>query len=361
MTFPRWRYAFHSVILSAALLAFTITGCDTTDTPATSAEVTVMSYNLYLGADIFDLVGSTPQEIPIIAGALFAEVAATDYPLRAQAIASITAEHSPALIGLQEVSLYRTRTPSQFSTTPDAEDVAYDFLQITLDALAAEGLNYRVVANVENADVQLPATQDGGQTFFDVRLTDRDVILARNDVTVSNAVNANFSPAVTAPIPVGGQEILFIRGYNHVLATVDGISFTFANSHLETQVAAPQQPQEGQALELLSALGGVQQPVVLVGDFNSPADGSGTATYSLLTSQYTDAVAEVGPQEPTCCQAADLRNPQSELTTRIDLILHRGNVQTLSTATVGNEPGDRIEGLWPSDHAGVVARLRIHN
>jgi endonuclease/exonuclease/phosphatase family metal-dependent hydrolase len=354
--------------LAAALLALLalpllLLGCDSGDPDETAAEVSVMSYNLYLGADIFDLVGAPPEQVPAVAAALWAEVQATDFPTRARAIAAITKTHNPHLIGLQEVTLYRSQTPSDYIqgvTEPNAEDVEYDFLQIMMDALAAEGLEYTVVSTVENADVELPATYDG-QNFFDIRLTDRDVILARSGVSVSNPVEANFSASVTAEIPVGGQSIPFTRGYQHVRATVDGATFTFANSHLEVQVAAPQQPQEGQALELLNALANVTQPVILVGDFNSPADGSGTATYEILTSQYSDAVSIAGPVLPTCCQAADLRNPTSELTTRIDLILFRGDVTAVSTATVGNQPADRIEGLWPSDHAGVVARLRLND
>jgi endonuclease/exonuclease/phosphatase family metal-dependent hydrolase len=367
MTLPRWRLRIRAASLVTITLAIglslSITGCDSTDGPDASADVTVMSYNVYLGADIFDLVGAPPEQIPLIAAQLFAQVQATNFPARATAIASIVAEHDPALIGLQEVTLYRTQSPSDYVqgvTEPNAQDVAIDFLQILMDALAAEGLNYRVVANVTNADVELPSTTDG-QNFTDIRLTDRDVILARADVTTTNRVDANFSAEVTAPIPVGGMTIPFTRGYNHVRATVDGVSFTFANTHLEVQVAGDQQPQVGQAFELMQALNSLPQPIVLVGDFNSPPDGSGTIAYSLVDAQFTDAVTEVGPQEPTCCQAANLLNETSQLTSRIDLIFYRGNAQPLSTVTVGNRQQDRINGLWPSDHAGVVATLRINN
>jgi len=354
-----------SIIRSVAILLVAtpliLSGCDSDPIDDTaSADVTVMSYNLYLGADIFPLMGAPPEQVPVIGGQLWAQVQASDFPLRAEAIAGFVAEHEPALIGLQEVTLYRTREPSQFSNVPDAEDVAYDFLEIILDALAAEGLSYTAVSTVTNADVQVPITYDG-QNFIDVRLTDRDVILARTDVSVTNATEINFSEAVTAPIEIGGMTIPFTRGFNHVRATVDGVSFTFANAHLEVQVAGDLQPQEGQALEMLGHLNAAPLPHVLVGDFNSPADGSGTQTYQLLRSQYSDAVVSAGVEEPTCCQAADLLNPTSELTTRIDLILYRGDVSTLSAETIGNQPEDRINGLWPSDHAGVVATLRINN
>jgi len=334
---------------------------------APALAVVVMTYNLYLGTDIFDLVGAPPQTLPLVVSALYAEVVASDFPTRAQAIAAMIDEHNPHLIGLQEVTLYRTQTPSDIITgnmTPNASEVTYDFLQILLDALAARGLSYSAVATTINADVELPSTTDG-QTFTDIRFTDRDVILARQGVTVSNVVEQTFPLAVTAIIPVGGLNVPFTRGYNHLSATVGGKTFTFANAHLEVQVQAPQQPQEGQALILLNALENLAQPLVLVGDFNSRADGTGTQSYNFLTARYTDAAVEAGAEEMTCCQAADLRNPVSQLYERVDLILYEGNVTTRSFETLGNEPADRVSSggdlLWPSDHAGAVAKLLFNN
>ena len=53
-------------------------------------------------------------------------------------------------------------------------------------------------------------------------------------------------------------------------------------------------------------------------------------------------------------------NPTSQLTTRVDLVLLKGNIQVLDIRRVGEQPGDRTaSGLWPSDHAGVIATLKI--
>lgn len=366
-------------LLFLALL-LPIAGCDSDGGDEPSAEVNVMTYNLYLGAEIFALVGTPPEELPAVAGQLFADVQATDFPARAEAIADIIEEENPALIGLQEVTLYRTQTPAdnlpdeidQMPSTP-ATDVAFDFLQILQDALDARGLDYRVAATTTNADVEIPSTTDGA-TFTDIRLTDRDVILARNDVETANPVEANFATA--APVPVGGMAIPFTRGYNSVRATVDDVSFTFANAHLEVDDGDPEAAalvQVAQGLELVSALASAPAPVVLVGDFNSAADGSGTqvtltepiafsgTTYGLLTGTYTDAAAEAGVTDDTCCQDADLANTESDLTSRIDLILYRGDVEPLSAEVVGDERVDLGGPQWPSDHAGVVATLRIAN
>jgi endonuclease/exonuclease/phosphatase family metal-dependent hydrolase len=60
-----------------------------------------------------------------------------------------------------------------------------------------------------------------------------------------------------------------------------------------------------------------------------------------------------GPPGLTCCHAPALDDPTDHLRSRIDLILTRGDLDVTAAATVG----DFAAGLWPSDHAGVVATL----
>jgi hypothetical protein len=44
------------------------------------------------------------------------------------------------------------------------------------------------------------------------------------------------------------------------------------------------------------------------------------------------------------------------------LILFKGNIKVKDIELVGNSQNDRtISGLWPSDHAGVVAELKLNN
>lgn len=71
-------------------------------------------------------------------------------------------------------------------------------------------------------------------------------------------------------------------------------------------------------------------------------------------------VARPGEDGFTCCQAEDLLNPLSLANERIDLVLFRGAFGVMAADILGEDPGDRTEsGLWPSDHAGVSARLRL--
>src|ERR1051325_5537421 len=62
----------------------------------------------------------------------------------------------------------------------------------------------------------------------------------------------------------------------------------------------------------------------------------------------------------TCCEAGDLLNPTPTLNQRIDLIFLRGGLGVANTSLIGTEQADRPgSGLWPSDHAGVAAPLRL--
>ena len=73
----------------------------------------------------------------------------------------------------------------------------------------------------------------------------------------------------------------------------------------------------------------------------------------------------MNPGDPgyTSGQNQTLTNPVSLLDQRIDLVLLHGAVDTVEAHVVGDEPF-RSQTLpprpiWPSDHAGVVATLRL--
>ena len=102
-------------------------------------------------------------------------------------------------------------------------------------------------------------------------------------------------------------------------------------------------------------------PLILLGDFNSPANGSGATYNNLVAAGFKDAWSIGGnSQGLSCCQAPDLLNAQSTLATRIDLVLFRGDFGVNEVDIWGEEPNDGTpSGLWPSDHAGVAARLLL--
>jgi endonuclease/exonuclease/phosphatase family metal-dependent hydrolase len=117
-----------------------------------------------------------------------------------------------------------------------------------------------------------------------------------------------------------------------------------------------------QGNELLSGPAATDLPVVAIGDFNSRADGSGTPTYAnLIAAGFQDAWSAVHPGDPgyTCCFVSGLIDGPP-LAGRVDLVLARGRFTALDAQIVGEESDDRTpSGLWPSDHAGVVATLEL--
>ncbi len=335
-----------------ALLTLTA-GCDS-DGGGTEATVRVMSQNLYLGADLFLVANEqNAQLIPVRVAELYGSVQASDPAARMAAVAAEIARVDPDLVGLQEVSTYYLQMPGDNlpgQAGTDATTVTFDFLDLLMDALEAEGADYRVVSVSNNSDVELPATTDG-QTFFDVRYQDADVILARGDVTTGATTERSFQTLLT--VPVGGVDQTFVRGYQSVRATVGGLDFTFFNTHLE--VGGQAEPlQVLQAGELLTPIGATSGPVIFVGDINSNGNANGTS-YQTLTVPLDDAFAP--GSAPTCCQAADLRNGASQLQTRIDVVFSRGFDSVGEAEVVLDDPADRVGGLWPSDHAGVWAEL----
>ncbi|MFP2924654.1 endonuclease/exonuclease/phosphatase family protein [Pyxidicoccus sp. 3LG] len=361
---PLRRICLLAPLLGCAVLSLSACDDDKDEDPIIpdGARAKVMTRNIYLGGNIFRLgLAQSPQEVPVIAGQLYGTVQATNFPERAEALADEIQRANPALIGLQEVSLYRTQFPSNFqsSPVPDAQTVAYDFLDILLKALQARGLEYRVAAKVENADAELPAALSSTSSdLTDLRLTDYDVILARGDVQVSGVVEQNYTN--NQQVPVGGAQITFERGFTKVEATVDGATFTFVNSHLEGLMPA----NERQANELVDILASYPRPLILVGDLNT-GPGSSTPAYGILTGSagFEDSWTEVGSGSGfTCCvSAALLDEDTSGFDERIDLVFYTGEgITPISAEVVGDELSDRTaSGLWPSDHAGVVVEFNL--
>jgi len=348
----------------AALAMLAVACSDNPATPLMDARqvyghgsgITVMSRNMYVGANVDVVIGGDPSQIPFLVAQAFQELLSTNYPLRAELLADEIARTRPHVVGLQEVSLVRIQNPGDFlvGNPVRATTVVIDFLPVLLDALEARGLDYRVARSVENTDVELPMVTSATPTFADVRLTDYDAILVRGDVRTANAVAANY--AVDMPVP--NTPIVVKRGYVAVDATVGGLTYRVVNTHLES---AFELVRLGQAAELVQYLAGETRPIIALGDFNSDAETGGQTYQFLAGSGYTDAwlSRDGGPtQGLTCCQASDLSNTTSILDERLDLVLSRNMAgDPVFADVIGDDPSERSGGLWPSDHAGVVARF----
>src|SRR3954464_11302722 len=158
-----------TIISVRAFAAFCLCSGFATAEPTQKRLATVMTYNIYQGTELEHVLAATDLT-SFVAGVSidYANVIATSFPERARSIAVEIAQNKPDLVALQEVALWRIRVPSDPSLP--ATDVAYDFLQILLDALNAAGQHYTTAVVRANFDTQ--GTGFSGTGFFDVRLTD---------------------------------------------------------------------------------------------------------------------------------------------------------------------------------------------
>src|SRR5882762_10270890 len=114
----------------AALLTALMLSCGSAMAQPNHKRIaTLMTYNIYQGTELEHVLAATDLS-SFVAGVStdYANVIATSFPERAQAIAAEIAQNQPDLVALQEVALWRTRVPSDPSLL--ATDVAYDFLDI---------------------------------------------------------------------------------------------------------------------------------------------------------------------------------------------------------------------------------------
>lgn len=319
-------------------------------------KVTVMTRNLYLGAPLEPLFEQeTQEELVAAATRTWAHVQATDFPTRAEALAAEIADEQPHLVGLQEVSLYRSR-PAGDAEAP--ETVELDFLALLREELAALGQRYDVAVVEEGFDGTLPILTPEG--LRELRLTDREVILARrgSGMQVGDGRSGTFDAALELPLIPGDPPLTLTveRAWTSVDVRYRGVPFRFVNTHLE---AFHPGITLAQAAELLEGPAATTLPVIMAGDFNSgPGPEPFSDAYELLTTAggFTDADDEL---RPTCCFDGLLADPDAELDTHIDLVLHRGPFTVADVTVVGTSPFQATPPVWPSDHAGVVATLTI--
>src|SRR5918992_3082060 len=156
-------------------------------------KVTVMTRNVFLGADLGPAIGAPDIASAIDgAGVIYNELLSTNFAERRKPLAREIKRAKPDLVGLQEVALWRQQIPSDNGAPPisplpgatPATTVVQDFLAILLSHLK----HYEVVVTQDEFAGELPVDADGSDATgtgplavfgadFDASLTMRDVIL----------------------------------------------------------------------------------------------------------------------------------------------------------------------------------------
>ncbi len=325
--------------------------------------VRIMTQNLYQGTNFTEILSATNLTAFLTAVTLtYQNILATKPALRATAVAREIVRERPDLVALQEVAMLRSGFVPLTNPPTPVTTVDVDQLASLLAELEGLGHPYNVVAIVPNLDAQAPSS-----TGKSVRVTDRTVIIARavqagGEMVLRNMQVQEFLATLAFPTPVAGLSIPNHRGWASVDIKLKGREFRFVTTHLE-RFQPFNLSQANEALQ--NAINSTTLPVVFVGDFNVAANVPSDATFAtyqaLVNAGLVDAWQQKRAPDPglTCCQDANVMNVTSNYTTRVDLVLLRGDIGTRDIHLVGNNASDRTDGLWPSDHAGIVATLRI--
>lgn len=377
------RRAF--VALIALVVALAALG-GTAQAKARGSMVNAMTRNLYLGADLSPAIESkSTGEFIEANGAIYRQVEATNFPVRAKGLAKEILDNRPDLVGLQEVALWRTAPPSLgpvFSGTPEATTVKYDFLKLLLAQLNKGKALYKPVVVQDEFDFEAPADANGqpgdgpgggvgilANAETNARLTMRDVILKRlhSGVQTTNPKSGHYQHLLVEKV-AGAKEVTVTRGWTSVDAKVrGGKKFHFVNTHLESFDNEAEYPsiRALQASELVAPGGPATSglPVILVGDLNSdvktevkPGDGQ---AYRVLTQA---GFRERSTYKPLgCCidSSYDLKSGSAaEFDHKVDHIMTDApqRLKLLISKVTGRQ---KQHGYWDSDHAGLFSTLDL--
>lgn len=311
-------------------------------------NLSFLTWNIYQGFDTSPLFNPslTPEQLPAVVTQVLRQFLATNFPVRAEAIARAIASQKPDFIGLQEAVRIKI-------TIPNFRTVTYDFIEILLEALEERGLKYEVAASNNNATGEFPDSNGNVVQFLD-----RDAILVRKDrkLDVIRKREANFQTNLT--VPIAGQLFVILRGWSSIDVKLYGQVFRMINTHLDPTVEAIR---NAQAAEILQGPANTRLPVIITGDMNSIPNST---TYNLFINKgFREVWHKVGKGHGfTAHQDADLLNNVSELSERIDYVWFNNGWKPIQADLVGEMQRDRTStGLWPSDHAGVSARLKLED
>jgi endonuclease/exonuclease/phosphatase family metal-dependent hydrolase len=355
-------------------------------------ELSVATWNVCLGTEFEPILGSGRQQsLEEAARAVLDGVRATRFPDRAEAIARVVAQHRPDVLALQELGRWETGGSGE-------ERVLYSFSQIMQVALQRAGAPYVQVGCVETVSGHLPVD---GRTW--ARFTSCDALLVRQDADVDLSVlevdQGHYESALTVEL-AGGGSLPIRRGWSSVDLERGGRKVCVVVTHLDSIDAAVRRDQMH---ELVAMACRSREPVVILGDLNSPASpipdpsrltassddgvlevlaGAGFADAwvhcrerrreaarsapqpggAVTTESRGSALAQGGTWGPAPGLLASTRRDR-DLRQRLDYVFYDpAGLEARAASIIGAGPEDvttTVPALLPSDHAGVLVHLRL--
>lgn len=391
-------------ILAATAIALTMTAVPA---HADGTSVTVMTRNLYLGADVGVALDLLP-DLPAAAQFMWDQVHANDFTERAPRLAAEAASIHPDVIALQEATTWRCQ-PNLVSQPT----TVYDFTAQFLDATTATGAPY-VLAQQGGHQALNPGYKIGPipgltrvhdpKTFQPLFGTDD--AYCGFEIGDALAVRADLADHVLAvgvtdyPTRYQVAPVVFeiSRGYSWADIAIDGTPVRFVTTHLESLWDPNTVPQSArQAVELTQDLQATTMPLVVMGDFNSdprdprdpaanpggqpetnavcPPQSAGDATcnayWTMRAAGFTDAGPDAtdpanfswgesallaGPDLHRLAAAEQMGN-DAGFTDRLDYVFLRNGVQARTAELIGNT-WPHGDDMWPCTTAEQLANTQ---
>lgn len=369
-------------------------------TPAQAAEpsVTVMSRNIYLGADVGVAMELIPN-FPAAAQFMWEQVKKTDFSKRAPVLAAEILIEKPDVIGIQEATTWYCKK-NLFSK----KVAVFDFTKNLLAELKGEYVipakagvksfnpGYSIapvpyLTKVNDPDTFQPLFgTDSAACGFEIA----DTIFIKSSLgeKVLNVGNTEYEDTYTI-VPT---LMTIYRGYTWADIEIAGTPVRFISTHLESIWDKNKIPNSAkQASQLISDLANTKMPVVVIGDFNSdprdprpsnaanpglqptasdecPANSNKCSAYKImLEAGFNDSGPDssepttytwgmnallTGP-DPDRLKAAQSMGNLYGFTDRLDYIFSKNGIEVTTSKIIG------FKAPYSTDHAGVLAELKI--
>ena len=247
--------------------------------PVAHAEipsVTVMSRNIYLGADVGRALELIPN-LPAAAQYMWDQVKQNDFSKRAKILATEIKQSSPDVIGLQEATIWYCK---KYPWSKKVE--VFNFTEQLLDALdgryelaSKDGIRALNPGFSINPIPFLTKVNDE-QTFKEVfgsssaacgfETGDALLVKKSDNLEVIEAGNSEYE----ASYSIVPTIMTIYRGYSWADIKVKGVPTRFVTTHLESLWDDNKVPNSAkQAMQLVNDLSNTKMPVIVMGDFNS--------------------------------------------------------------------------------------------
>ena len=365
---------------------------------AANPTITVMSRNLYLGADVGVALELIPN-MPAAAQFMWDQVKATDFTKRSKLFVAEIDRENPDVIGLQEATIWYCKAHAWSGKTE-----VFNFTEMLLKDLGgryviaehngekAYNPGYSIgpipfLTTVKDPDTFQPLFgRDKAACGFQIG----DALLVKKDrATDVLAVGNTEYEAIYKVVPTL-MEIR--RGYTWADINIGSTTTRFVTTHLESLFGDSDVPTAAlQVQQLISDLSATKAPLIVMGDFNSdPRDPRGASAanpggqpvanekcavgqdscnaYRLMRdANFVDAGPDASdPTAFTWGMSALLTGPDKDrvelarkmgnnygFTDRLDYIFLKNGIEITTSRIIG------FDAPYASDHAGVVSELEI--